>query len=138
METESNVNEDHWVKRLLDLNLTKEERIQAAFHLENSVEDASISALGKALFTEPSPIVRHEIAFCLGECGHPKLAAKYLMDAVEEDKNIFVRHEAILALATLGKQEFIPFIERFVDDPALEVAESAQIALERVKFTDVK
>ncbi|MEM3112835.1 MAG: HEAT repeat domain-containing protein [Candidatus Pacearchaeota archaeon] len=120
---------------VLDLTKTREERIQAAFHLENAVNESSIRALGKALFTDPSPIVRHEFAFSLGECGHIELASKYLIKAVENDENIFVRHEAILALATLGKEEFIPFIKNFINDPIPEMAESAQIALERIRLT---
>src|SRR3989344_3627732 len=97
------LSEDDYAKILLDLNKTKEERIQAAFHLENAIKDENINALIKGLFTDPSPIVRHEIAFSIGESAHPTLAAKYLMKAVEEDENIFVRHEAILALGMLGK-----------------------------------
>lgn len=125
--------EQEWRKILLDLEVSKEERIQAAFQLENAIEDESILSLCKALMTEPSPIVRHEIAFSLGETAHPTLAAKYLMKAVEEDENLFVRHEAILALATLGKPEFIPFVKKFLDDPAVEMAESAEIALQRLE-----
>src|SRR3989344_732234 len=97
--------EDDYVKIVLDLGKTMEERIQAAFHLEHAKKDESIEALVKALFTDPSPIVRHEVAFSLGETAHPKLAAKYLMKSVETNKNVFVRHESILALATLGKEE---------------------------------
>lgn len=128
--------EKDWAREVLDLSKSKEERIQAAFHLENAVEDESIETLCKALMTEPSPIVRHEIAFSLGETAHPRLAAKYLMKAVEEDKNVFVRHEAILALATLGKREFIPFVKRFLNEPEVEMAESAEIALQRLEQTE--
>lgn len=127
--------EKDYARIVLDLNKNQEERIQAAFHLENAKDDDSILALCKGLMTDPSPIVRHEFAFSLGETAHPSLAAKYLMKAVEEDENVFVRHEAVLALATLGKEEFIPFIERFVNDPEPEMAESAEIALQRIKFT---
>ena len=133
--SESQIKEKNWKKILLDLNLTKEERIQAAFHLENAGDDESVIIMGKALFSEPSPIVRHEIAFSLGESSHPSLASKYLMKAVEEDKNIFVRHEAILALATLGKKEFIPFIKKYLNDPEIEMAESAEIAVQRITQT---
>ena len=127
--------EKNWKKIIIDLNVSKEERIQAAFHLENAGDDESVKIMGKALFSEPSPIVRHEIAFSLGETSHPDLASKYLMKAVEEDKNIFVRHEAILALATLGKREFIPFIKRYINSSELEIAESAEIALQRLEET---
>lgn len=125
----------NWKKIILDLNATKEERIQAAFHLENAGDDESVKIMGKALFGEPSPIVRHEIAFSLGETAYPDLASKYLMKAIEEDENIFVVHEALLALATLGKKEFIPFVKKFIKDPKPEISESAEIALQRLEQT---
>lgn len=131
----ANLTEDDYANIVLDLSKSKEERIQAAFHLENAVKDENILKLVKALQTDPSPIVRHEFAFSLGETASMTIAAPALMKAVEEDKNVFVRHEAILALATLGKEEFIPFIEKYLDDPEIEMAESAEIALQRVKFT---
>ena len=127
--------EKNWKEVLVDMGATKEERIQAAFHLEDAGDDDSIKTMGDALFTEPSPIVRHEIAFALGECAHPEIASKYLMKSVEEDENIFVRHESILALATLGKKEYIPFVKRFLNEPELEMRESAEIALERLENT---
>src|SRR3989344_9406118 len=120
------LSEDDYAKILLDLNKTKEERIQAAFHLENAIKDENLNALIKGLFTDPSPIVRHEFAFSLGETSHPELVGTYLMKAIETDKNIFVRHEAILALSTLGRPEFKKFIERFLNDPEPEMAESAK------------
>lgn len=128
------MDQDDWKHIVLDVTRTQEERIQAAFHLENRVDDESVRALAQALLTDPSPIVRHECAFSLGETAHPKLAAPYLMKAVEEDPNIFVMHEALLALGTLGKKEFIPFIKKFVEDSSPEVAESAEIALQRIRM----
>ena len=122
-----------WKKIILDLNENQEMRIQAGFHLENMPDDESVRVLGKSLMTDPSPIVRHECAFSLGETAHPKIAVPYLMKAVEEDKNIFVVHEALLALGTLGKKEFVPFIEKFLKDPRPEISESAEIALQRIK-----
>lgn len=119
-------------KVILDPQARKEDRIQAAFHLENNANDAAVDALGKALLTDPSPIVRHECAFSLGETGHPDKAAPYLMKAIATDKSVFVVHESLLALATLGDQNFIPFIKRYLTHPNADIAESAEIALERL------
>lgn len=118
---------------ILDLTRDQEERIQAAFQLENIADEKSIDALAKALEFDPSPIVRHECAFSLGETACPSLAGPPLMKAVEQDQNIFVRHEALLALGTLGDQKFIPFIEKFLSAPEEEIKESAQIALQRLR-----
>lgn len=130
--------EDEWSEIALNPSKSKEERIQAGFHLENAVKDDSIRKLGKALMTDSSPIVRHEFAFSLGETSHPKIAISYLMKAVENDENIFVRHEAILALATLGDKSVIPFIEKFLDSEEVEIKESAEIALQRLNETKAK
>lgn len=126
-------NEDYYAEVILDLTKSMEDRIQAAFQLENAKKEENILKLVKGLFTDPSPIVRHEFAFSLGETGRPDLVGKYLMKSVEEDKNLFVRHESILALSTLGKSEFIPFVEKFLDDPEPEMSESAEVALQRLK-----
>ena len=129
METES-----YWTKVILNPDSGKEEKIQAGFHLENAIDSESIRILGRALLTEKSPIVRHEFAFSLGETTHPKIAIFYLKQAVEKDENIFVRHEAILALATLGDRSVIPFVEQFLDKKEpLEIRQSAKIALDRLK-----
>lgn len=125
--------EDDWANDALDLTKNKEERIQAAFHLENAAGDENLLKLCRGLLTDPSPIVRHEFAFSLGECGHPSLVLPYLEKAVEEDENIFVRHEALLAIGTLGKKESIPFVEKFLADPDPEMRESAEIALLRLR-----
>lgn len=126
-------NEDYFGDVVLNLNRSMEERIQAAFQLENAKKEENILKLVKGLFTDPSPIVRHEFAFSLGETGRSDLVGKYLMKSVEEDENIFVRHESILALATLGDRNFIPFVKRFLDAPEKEIAESAEIALQRLE-----
>jgi deoxyhypusine monooxygenase len=125
--------EDYYADLVLDLNRSMEERIQGAFQLENAKKEENILKLVKGLFTDPSPIVRHEFAFSLGETGRGDLVGKYLMKSVEEDENLFVRHEAILALATLGDKEFIPFVKRFLDAPEKEMSESAEIALQRLE-----
>jgi len=122
----------NYKKIILDLKSRKEDRIQAAFQLENHADDAAVDTLGKALLTDPSSIVRHECAFSLGETGHPDKAGPYLMQAIQTDKSIFVVHEALLALATLGDAKYIPFIKQYLHDKNPEIAESAEIALERL------
>lgn len=82
--------------------------------------------------TDPSPIVRHEFAFSLGETGYPKISIPYLKHAIENDENIFVRHEVLLALATLGNKSVIPFIKKFLKTKESEIVESVEIALQRL------
>ena len=121
-----------YTKIILDQSKTQEERIQAAFKLENIADEESITALVKALDTDPSAIVRHECAFSLGETACFSLAGPPLMKACEKDSNIFVRHEALLALGTLGDLSCVPFIQKFLQNKDSEIRESAEIALQRL------
>ena len=125
--------EKDWSEIILDLSKDKGERVYAGFKLENALEEESLRKLGKALFTDPSPIVRHEFAFSLGETKNPKISIPYLKKAAKNDSNIFVRHEAIIALGTLNDKSTIPFIETFLNDRNVEIVESAEISLERLK-----
>ncbi|MBI4154502.1 HEAT repeat domain-containing protein [Candidatus Woesearchaeota archaeon] len=116
---------------LLDLSETEEARIQAAFKLENRFDKVAIEAFKKAIKTEPSPIVRHEIAFSMGETGSKELVNP-LIEAMENDPHIFVRHEATLALGTLGKKEAVPHLKKILKCGIPEIEESAKIALQRI------
>jgi HEAT repeat protein len=119
-------------KVILDLSRTQEERIQATFKLENIADEDSLKAMIKCLFTDPSPIVRHEAAFSLGETAAPSIAGPALVKAVKEDKDVFVRHEALLAIGTLDYQEAVPYIRSLLKDLDPHISESAEIALQRL------
>ena len=116
---------------IFDMNETKENRIQASFALMNDGSEEAVDCLIKALFSEPSPIVRHEIAFSLGETASPK-AVPNLIKAMKKDPNIFVVHEAALALATLGDKRAEQPLKELLSHPHPDVAESAEIALQRL------
>lgn len=118
---------------IVDLKEMQETRIQAAFALESRADETAIAALGSCLAHDPSPIVRHEAAFALGETACPRLALPHLRKAVLEDSDPFVRHEALLAIATLGVREEKAFIRQFLSDADSHVAESAEIALQRLE-----
>ncbi len=118
-------------KIIFDMNETKENRIQASFALMNDGSDEAVDCLIKALFSEPSPIVRHEIAFSLGETASPK-AVPNLIKVMETDDNIFVVHEAALALATLGDRRAEEPLKKLLNHEHPDVAESAEIALQRL------
>ncbi len=126
----------NYKKIILDPKSSKDQKIQAAFKLENIADESSIKAIAKAMLTDPSPIVRYECAFSLGETAAAKQAGPFLMKAVETDTSPFVRHEAMMALGTLGDPSFIPFVKKFLTDSDPNISESAEIALERLTVTN--
>ena len=118
-------------KIILDDKSKMEERIQASFVLMNDGSSESVDILIEALNQETNAIVKHEIIFSLGETASKK-AAEALNYAIKFDSNDFVIHESLLALSTLGFKEYCETLQQYTNHPSSEVAESAEIALERL------
>ena len=109
----------------------KEKRIQASFLLMEDASSDSVELLIQALHSEPSAIVKHELIFSLGECIHYKVVPE-LIKVLETDSNFFTIHESLLALGTLGDTKAEPSIRKFLTSNNPEIAESAEIGLERL------
>ena len=116
-----------------DLSIrNKEKRIQASFLLMEDASTESVEFLIKCLHREPSPIVKHEIIFSLGEAIHYKVVPE-LIKVLETDTNFFTIHESLLALGTIGDKKSETIIRKFLNDKEVEISESAEIALERLQ-----
>lgn len=116
---------------ILDPSSSEENRVQAAFVLLRENSETAINYLLKALEQEIDPIVKHEIIFALGETAD-KRVIPHLIDHMRNDPNVFVKHEAALALATLGDHSAKHAIRELLDHPNKDVIETAEIALERL------
>lgn len=112
-------------------NENKEVRIQASFGLMERSDEQSIDVLINALHREPSGIVKHEIIFSLGECISYKVVPE-LLNVLSYDKNEFVIHETLLALATIGQESIETTIKEFVTHANRNISETAKIALDRL------
>ena len=75
--------------------------------------------------------MKHELIFSLGECIHYKVVPE-LIKVLENDSNFFTIHESLLALGTLGDTKAEPSIRKFLTNNNPEIAESAEIGLERL------
>ncbi|KAK3905709.1 Deoxyhypusine hydroxylase [Staphylotrichum tortipilum] len=96
---------------------------------------ASIAAIAAA-FSSPSALLKHELAYCLGQTGND--AAIPHLTAVLEDgaQDAMCRHEAAEALGALGKEESLGVLRRFRDKVGEEVVvkETCEIAVERIEW----
>nr|POE98769.1 deoxyhypusine hydroxylase [Quercus suber] len=139
--------EDSAVKSLR-LSLCSEDvplaaRFRALFSLKHLAALApptsqSIPALEAiaAAFTTPSALLKHELAYCLGQSGKQE-AIKYLQARVEDkQEDAICRHEAAEALAALGAAESLPLLRTVRDDEneVVEVRETAEIAVARLEW----
>jgi len=116
-----------------DRNVSAEQRIQACFHalVENTPKAAE--ALKQGLRDDPSPIVRHECAYSLGEMD-PELGYQALLTAIKQDDNPFVIHEAALAVSNLGIAEAEPLLQSLLDHNNADVVRTAKISLQRLQM----
>ncbi|XP_018575687.1 deoxyhypusine hydroxylase [Anoplophora glabripennis] len=112
------------------------ERFRALFCLRNIGGPFSIEEIERS-FKDPSALLKHELAYCLGQM-QDKEAIPVLVHVLEDDsQETIVRHEAAEALGAIGSSEVIQILEKFKNDPAIELAETCELALERIKWMQI-
>lgn len=109
------------------------ERFRALFTLKGIGTPEAIEQISTAL-SDPSALLKHECAYCLGQIQDPS-AIPYLLEVLkDQSQEPMVRHEAAEALGAIGDPSVCTILEQFVNDKAVEVAETCQIALDRIKW----
>ena len=113
-------------------------RFRALFSLKHLACQASIPAIHAiaAAFTSPSALLKHELAYCLGQTRNPEAALflRAVLDNVEEDS--MCRHEAAEALGALGDLGSLDILKRLRDtkEEAEVVRETCEIAVARIEW----
>jgi deoxyhypusine monooxygenase len=118
---------------LADASRPLAERFRILFMLKNIGGKEAIDAIAMA-FGDESALLKHECAYCLGQLEDAH--AIPVLSAVLENtaENPMVRHEAAEALGAIGDDRVKSLLERFVTDPAREVSETCQIAVDRLNY----
>jgi deoxyhypusine monooxygenase len=118
-------------------------RFRALFslkHLAHQATDpqeahAAIDAIAAA-FASPSALLKHELAYCLGQTGKDA-AAPYLKTVLEDlQEDPMCRHEAAEALGALGHAGSLEVLRKFRDREGEEVVvkETCEIAIDRIEW----
>ncbi|EOX94514.1 ARM repeat superfamily protein isoform 2 [Theobroma cacao] len=119
--------------RLLDPTQPISERFRALFSLRNLKGPGPRNALIQAT-RDSSNLLAHEAAFALGQMQDAE--AIPALKAVLNDFSLhpIVRHEAAEALGAIGLESNIPLLKNsLVLDPAQEVRETCELALQRIE-----
>jgi deoxyhypusine monooxygenase len=106
-----------------------------ACHSTGPESVAAIDAIAAA-FTSPSALLKHELAYCLGQSGKTD-AIPHLAAVLEDlDEDTMCRHEAAEALGALGDAASLDLLRQFRDRPEEEVAvkETCEIAIDRIEW----
>lgn len=122
---------------LNDRDRPLKERFRALFTLKNIGGSKALECIERC-FDDESALLKHELAYCLGQMQDRAaipILAKVLEDAKQEP---MVRHEAAEALGAIGAAEVEDILVKYSKDPVVEVAETCEIALGRVRWLQNK
>lgn len=114
-------------------------RFRALFTLKGlaSLQPTSISQIISSIgstFTSDSALLKHELAYVLGQIKHP-LAEPILISVLSDlSQDEMVRHEAAEALGAISLTSSIPILEKFLNDESVSVRETCELAIEKIKF----
>lgn len=123
--------------QLLDRSLPMFQRMRAVFSLRNRGGAPAVEALAAA-FDDPSALLRHELAYVLGQMGDAH-AVPFLTAVLRKPhEHVMVRHECAEALGAIGEPSSAPVLKEFLHDPNPEVSESCEVALDLIAWVNSK
>lgn len=122
--------------QLADQSQPLTNRFRALFTLQNLGGHEAIDCISKCF--DPSALLKHELAYCLGQM-QDEYAIPYLIRVLKDKKQeAMVRHEAGEALGAIGSPEVLNVLREYASDPQIEVAETCQLALQRIEWLNEK
>ncbi|KAH8728821.1 Deoxyhypusine hydroxylase [Phaeosphaeriaceae sp. PMI808] len=89
-----------------------------------------------AAFTSPSALLKHELAYCLGQSGHTAAIAPLRGVLEDRDEDAMCRHEAAEALGALADEGSLDLLKQMRDDKQEQdvVRETCDIAVDRIEW----
>jgi deoxyhypusine monooxygenase len=131
-------------KTLLSESAPLAQRFRALFSLKHlatttsnsPVQTPALHAITKCLQTSSSALLKHELAYCLGQTRNLDAVETLQVVLKDEKEDAMVRHEAAEALGALGDKGSLELLgERRDDTQEKEVVrETCEIAVERIRW----
>jgi deoxyhypusine monooxygenase len=120
-------------------------RFRALFSLKHLACSPSPSLLPAiraiaAAFTSPSALLKHELAYCLGQTKN-LAAVPFLKQVLEDrDEDSMCRHEAAEALGAIGDESVLELLREMRDNEkeVVVVRETCEIAVDRIEWENSK
>ena len=111
------------------------QRMRAVFALRNDGSDQAVDALCAA-FSSTSALLRHELAYVLGQMQNPRALPTLWERLADEDEHVMVRHEAAEAMGAIGDARSRAVLQQFLEHPAPEISESCEVALDLLDWCE--
>ena len=106
------------------------DRYRALFSLRDAGGAAAVAALCRALRQSSSALLKHEVAYVLGQMQDPRSLEALRECLADAGEHGMVRHEAAEALGALGAEAAAPALEEGSADEDPVVAQSCVVALD--------
>lgn len=106
-----------------------------ARHSTGAESKAAVDAIAAAL-SSPSALLKHELAYCLGQTGNMEAVAPLQNVLKDVNEDPMCRHEAAEALGALGDAGSLDLLKEFRDREGEEVVvtETCEIAIDRIEW----
>lgn len=117
-------------------------RFRALFSLKHVARNGTEAESGEAIdaiaagFASPSALLKHELAYCLGQSNNQNANAPLRKVLADLDEDPMCRHEAAEALGALGNQDSLQILREFRDREGEDVCitETCEIAIDRIEW----
>lgn len=120
-------------KMLLDESEEMWIRYRALFTLRDLSTDVAVASICKA-FTSKSALLRHEIAFVLGQMMNRTALPALNKVLLDPEEHGMVRHEAAEAIGSIAEDDSLDMLNKLRTDKERVVAESCDVALDMHSF----
>lgn len=120
-------------RTLNDSSKTLAERFRALFTLRGLGGEGAIAEIVRT-FSDSSVLLKHECAYCLGQMQDPVAIPTLVKLLSDPSQDGMVRHEAGEALGAIGDPGCEEILCRYCDDPVQELAQTCQVAVERIRW----
>lgn len=110
-------------------------RMRAIFGLKALGSVEAVQALEGSLQTDPSILVRHEVAYVLGQMQARKAIPTLITVLRDENEDVMVRHESAEALGAIGDPTVLSELDGHANNSSLarEVRETCIVAAMRLR-----
>nr|NVI76155.1 nero [Cucujiformia] len=109
-------------------------RHECAEALGSIASDDCTEILNKYL-NDPKRVVKESCIIALDMCEYDERAIEILISVLEDKKQEpMVRHEAAEALGAIGSETALLYLQKYLNDPVKEVAETCELALARMNW----
>lgn len=97
-----------------------------------------IRIIGRSLQTSDSALLKHELAYVLGQMQDSRAIPTLTKVLEDEAEHAMVRHEAAEAMGAIADPTALPILEHYKKDKDISVRETCELAIKKIEYETKK